>query len=157
VKDYDAHQNIHSSGRGGAGNIDRSRSRDPTYKNKPHQGGIVGNLVDRISHDDSTEHHTTGRGGYGNAHDGGPPDAYKAERGEEEERNTYKHSVDDAGAHSSYRGGYGNTSTAPGTGGYDTKAPHHDTSEHNTYATGRGGAGNIQGGGVGNIQGGGGY
>jgi len=82
------------------GNIDRSRSRDPTYKNKP-QGGVIGTLVDRISHDDSrepsTEHHTTGRGGYGNAHDGGPPDAYKAERGEEQERSAYKQSVDDAG------------------------------------------------------------
>ena len=53
--------------------------------------------------------------------------------------------------HTSGRGGYGNTSSAAGTGGYDTQAPHHDTSELGTYATGRGGAGNIQGG---NIQGG---
>jgi hypothetical protein len=154
VKDYDSNQHIHASGRGGAGNIDRSRSRDPT--NKPHHGNILGDLIGRISRDASrdrshpTQHHTSGRGGYGNTYEGGPPNANKAEREEEEERNTYRHSndkhsndVDDAGAHSSGRGGYGNTSDAVGTGGYDTQAPHHATDENQAYASGRGGAGNI--------------
>jgi len=148
VKDYDSRQHIHSSGRGGVGNIDRSRSRDAPHNNK----GVLGNLIDRISRDDSrershsTEHHTAGRGGYGNTYDGATPNANKTERVEEEERNTYKGSLDDGGAHASGRGGYGNTSSAPGTGAYDTQAPHHATGEHDAYASGRGGAGNIHNG-----------
>jgi hypothetical protein len=49
--------------------------------------------------------------------------------------------------HPAARGGYGNGNTSSavgtGTGGYDTQAPHPATDEHHTYASGRGGAGNI--------------
>jgi hypothetical protein len=155
VKDYDSHQHIHSSGRGGVGNIDRnidrSRSRD-VPRDVPHnnKSGVLGNLIGRISrdvsterHSTSTDHHTAGRGGYGNTYDGATPNASKTERAEEEERNAYKGSLDEGGAHTSGRGGYGNTSSTPGTGGYDTKAPHHANGDHHAYASGRGGVGNI--------------
>jgi hypothetical protein len=137
VKDYDSHQTIHSSGRGGVGNIDRSRSRDPAHNSNKH------NSNDRPpASTQHPEHHTAGRGGYGNTYQGGVPDPNKAERTEEGERSAYRGSTDTAGVHTSGRGGYGNTS-APGTGTYDTQAPHHPNPEHHTYASGRGGVGNI--------------
>jgi len=152
VKDYDSHQHTHSSGRGGVGNIDRSRS--PDARHKTQQGSFlssaIGSAIGRLSRDHSrespraasTEHHTAGRGGYGNTYDGGPPDAKIVERVEEEERGAYKSSLEEDGAHTSGRGGYGNTSSAAGTGGYDTQVPHHAANDH-IHASGRGGAGNI--------------
>ncbi|KAG9073852.1 hypothetical protein FS749_014633 [Ceratobasidium sp. UAMH 11750] len=80
---------IHSTGRGGFGNMDRSRSRsrEPNKVYSSGRGGFgnivngdVHNLADleeeeRVQHAQVPEFHSSGRGGAGNIAAGGPPAA----------------------------------------------------------------------------------
>ncbi|KAH9971545.1 hypothetical protein BGW80DRAFT_1460496 [Lactifluus volemus] len=115
---------VHSSGRGGAGNmvrsspsVSRSRSREPA--------------------------HTTGRGGYGNAYLGEPLEKGILEV-DEYERAAHAHPP---GVHSTGRGGVGNlTLEQPSTEGavHPHGADHpHASHSHDYTSTGRGGTGNI--------------
>jgi len=103
----------HSTGRGGLGNISRSRSREP-HSTVP--GGSI---------------HSTGRGGVGNIH----PGLGLAETIDEEERKLALH---DSGVHSTGRGGAANLTAAHSPA---VEHHHHRTGEYES--TGRGGAGNI--------------
>lgn len=113
----------HSSGRGGAGNIERSRSRsrDPAAAAQP--GPAL---------------HPSGRGGYGN-YSMDHPDALAAL---EEEREGREKRVE-GGYHSSGRGGAGNITDAqdPVPDLERNAAPIYDTNAYRS--TGRGGAGNL--------------
>jgi hypothetical protein len=119
IKDYLASHDAapHSSGRGGLGNIDRSRSRDP-----------------------HTPVHSTGRGGAGNIHTGHTI----SEAVDDEERK--KLSVHHGGVHSTGRGGAANftATTEPAVEHHHHKAnPHESTGRggvgniHHTPPTGR--------------------
>jgi hypothetical protein len=117
---------VHSYGRGGAGNMtgspahskSRSRSREPA--------------------------HTGGRGGYGNAHVGGPSEKIIEEQ-DESERASHQHPP---GVHSVGRGGTGNLTAGEvphreGAGNpYGANHPH-STHSHIAESHGRGGIGNI--------------
>jgi len=117
---------VHSHGRGGAGNMtgtpphskSRSRSREPA--------------------------HTGGRGGYGNAHLGGPTEKIIEEQ-DESERASHQHPP---GVHSHGRGGVGNLTDGEvprreGAGNpYGANHPH-STHSHIAESHGRGGTGNI--------------
>ncbi|KAJ6527856.1 hypothetical protein DFH09DRAFT_1371332 [Mycena vulgaris] len=107
---------LHSSGRGGLGNLSRSRSRgagSPLASLSPTRTG-------------QGEVHSSGRGGAGNIAPG-PPPAY--ERGR-------TGAVD--GVHSTGRGGIANLTAAPIPA---PDAPVHHAGEYES--TGRGGAGNM--------------
>ncbi|KAH6873492.1 hypothetical protein BKA70DRAFT_282827 [Coprinopsis sp. MPI-PUGE-AT-0042] len=103
-----------SVGRGGLGNMSRSRSRDPAGGNR----GV-----------------STGRGGAGNihAHEGG----YNVNALDEAERK--KHEVPAEGFHSTGRGGFANI-TESHEPDVERPAVHHNAAYH---SSGRGGAGNI--------------
>jgi len=109
---------VHSSGRGGLGNITRSRSRDPS---------ATPNLV-----------YSTGRGGAGNiVHGEGAQ--HVAENLDEEERIKLQHAH--SGLHSTGRGGAANI-----TATQEPAVEHHahgHTTPHEFESTGRGGLGNI--------------
>jgi len=111
---------VQSTGRGGFGNMDRSRSRDRNPSTStPHEGV-----------------HSSGRGGLGNIAHG---DGHHLAGLEEEERAQHAHPPE---SHLSGRGGAGNL--LPGAG----PAPEHVTRSHTPESaqlrsTGRGGAGNI--------------
>ncbi|KAG9311655.1 hypothetical protein JVU11DRAFT_7890 [Chiua virens] len=104
---------LHSSGRGGVGNISASRSR---------------------SRDPATVMHSTGRGGAGNIHPGSHlrPDSL-----DQEERIQHTHHE---GIHSTGRGGAANITVAHEP---DVEHVHHHHHLGELESTGRGGAGNI--------------
>jgi len=104
----------HSTGRGGLGNISRSRSRGPAVATIPE---VV---------------HSTGRGGMGNF---SPGRAGEAEILDEEERKRLHH---EEGIHSTGRGGAANLTSA-----HEPAVEHHPQSPTEFASTGRGGSGNI--------------
>jgi len=117
---------VHSTGRGGVGNMygsrpnstSRSRSRDPA--------------------------HTTGRGGVGNILSGGPSEKIIQEQ-DETERATH---LQPPGIHSVGRGGLANLTRGKPPRTEDPVNPHsanhpHATHTHDYESTGRGGTGNI--------------
>jgi len=117
---------VHSTGRGGRGNMtnspsnsqSRSRSREPA--------------------------HTAGRGCVGNAYIGGPTEKVIEEL-DESERAAHQHP---AGVHSSGRGGVGNVTAGEAPQREGGLNPHgvnhpHATHSHDAESFGRGGSGNI--------------
>jgi hypothetical protein len=116
-----AHEgDVHSSGRGGIGNINRSRSREPT--------SAINRSRSRDPHV-----HSSGRGGAGNIH---PGDGSIAETFDEDER---KHiHVTHDGPHSTGRGGAANITSA-----HEPTVEHHAHPTHEYTSHGRGGVGNI--------------
>jgi hypothetical protein len=116
-----SHDNVPlSSGRGGLGNINRSRSRDPTADRSRSRDPA------RIS---------TGRGGVGNIRPG--EDGYDANIADEVERK--KHETGGHELHSTGRGGFANIT--------EQDEPALERPSFSTSAigsTGRGGAGNIR-------------
>jgi len=114
----EAAKNIHKSGRGGSGNITKSRSRS--------QG--VGALADGI--------HSTGRGGKGNLYPGSPHDADEIELLDEADRAHVPH---EEGIHSTGRGGLANI-----TGIHSPPNEVHPHVNGTFESMGRGGAGNIR-------------
>ncbi|KZT51208.1 hypothetical protein CALCODRAFT_148054 [Calocera cornea HHB12733] len=127
VHDHAAHDTgVHSSGRGGWGNISRSRSPAP-------------NRVPLVS---------SGRGGAGNVHAAGElPDGHAI--AEEDAGVIASHKAHEHGViHSTGRGGDGNI--VPGTpvvpeGEHAEQVHATEELEHHPHSTGRGGAGNIVG------------
>lgn len=127
VHEHAAHDTgVHSTGRGGWGNISRSRSPAPNHEHVP--------LV------------SSGRGGAGNVHPvGALPDGH--EIAEEDAQVLAEHKAHEEGVvHSTGRGGDGNI--LPGTPVVPPSehlSQQHATSELEAHAhsTGRGGAGNI--------------
>ncbi|KZO98687.1 hypothetical protein CALVIDRAFT_478337 [Calocera viscosa TUFC12733] len=127
VHDHAAHDTgVHSSGRGGWGNISRSKSPAP-------------NRVPMVS---------SGRGGAGNVHAPGElPDGHAI--AEEDASIIASHKAAEHGAiHSTGRGGDGNiipgTPTVPESE-HAEQLHAVEELEHNPHSTGRGGAGNIVG------------
>jgi len=104
----------HSTGRGGIGNINRSRSRDPK------------------SNGSSSTFHSSGRGGAGNMHHGAPI----SETVDEEERQ--KVGQTNSGIHSTGRGGSANLTAVD-----EPHVEHHKHEAQAFESTGRGGAGNL--------------
>jgi len=120
-----------SSGRGGAGNIQkagsRSRSRGPAVAS-PRGPSIAAPPLAHVR--------STGRGGAGNIIPGA--DGYSAELNDEEERRNLSGRAGENVPHSVGRGGAANITTAQGPG------VEHPVHAHGEYeSTGRGGAGNI--------------
>lgn len=103
-----------STGRGGLGNIARSRSRDQSRS--------------RVR--------TSGRGGVGNIHEGG--DGYDANAADELERRKEGHIH--TGPHSTGRGGFANITEAEEP---NVERPSISSATNKISSTGRGGAGNI--------------
>ncbi|KDQ49666.1 hypothetical protein JAAARDRAFT_143114 [Jaapia argillacea MUCL 33604] len=115
----EAKQNgVFSSGRGGAGNINksRSRSRGPAASISPHP------------------FHSTGRGGAGNIK---PGDGVEIDLTEDHERQAHHH---DEGIHSTGRGGLANMTVLANP--LPEEIPPHPA--HEVVSSGRGGAGNIR-------------
>ncbi|KIM36012.1 hypothetical protein M413DRAFT_78783 [Hebeloma cylindrosporum] len=122
IREYvTAHENApYSSGRGGIGNINRSRSREPTSN------------IDR-SRSRDPHVHSSGRGGAGNIY---PGDGSVAETIDEEERKQISTGHD--GYHSTGRGGVANITSV-----HEPAVEHPAHPTHEFLSTGRGGAGNI--------------
>jgi len=127
ISDIDVERDtgVHSSGRGGAGNMIRSR---PSSESRSRSREPV---------------HGSGRGGIGNIYLGEPTEKDIMEV-DEHERAAHQHVP---GVHSSGRGGYANlTPEVPYTEGavHPHGANHpHATHAHEHESSGRGGAGNI--------------
>ncbi|KAI5825433.1 hypothetical protein K523DRAFT_313427 [Schizophyllum commune Tattone D] len=111
----------HSTGRGGLGNISRSRSREPE------------SLVSRSRSREPVR--STGRGGFGNMVSGEGPLSSETLHEEDEERKS--HSLPEE-THATGRGGFGNITHSPAPPVEHIHPQHHDHESH-----GRGGAGNI--------------
>jgi len=147
---------VHSTGRGGAGNI-RSPSQDAsplranpserevidsyktTSKDAPHSTGRggLGNFSRSRSRGPAVaaipeDVHSTGRGGMGNIRPGHP---IQAEILDDEERKRLGHQE---GVHSTGRGGAANLTSA-----HEPAVEHHGHSTTEYASTGRGGSGNI--------------
>ncbi|KAG6330674.1 hypothetical protein ID866_8417 [Astraeus odoratus] len=114
VREHAAAEGVFSSGRGGAGNITRSRSR---------------------SRGPAVALHSTGRGGVGNIQHGDGRSSGDVIR-DQEERRRHPHLE---GIHSTGRGGRANLT---GVHGPDIEHVHHHLGEYES--SGRGGAGNIR-------------
>ncbi|KAI6021213.1 hypothetical protein EDC04DRAFT_2732843, partial [Pisolithus marmoratus] len=114
LREHAAAEAVHSSGRGGAGNIANSRSR---------------------SRGPGLPFHSTGRGGAGNMvlGDGRSSDAL-----DQEERHKHHHLE---GMHSTGRGGVANMTDAHEP---DVEPTHHHAHPGEYLSTGRGGVGNIR-------------
>ncbi|KAF8915314.1 hypothetical protein CPB85DRAFT_422141 [Mucidula mucida] len=118
VREYDRRESIevHSSGRGGLGNMSRSRSRGPGLNPTPP----------RL--------HSVGRGGAGNMKEG---DGLNASLLDESERRA--RALLDGPVHSTGRGGLANMAQSPSP---PIENPSHQQSEFESH--GRGGAGNMR-------------
>ncbi|KAF8879516.1 hypothetical protein CPB84DRAFT_1687917 [Gymnopilus junonius] len=123
---------VHSSGRGGLGNITRSRSRDPAAspgRNNPKH---------------ATDHiYSTGRGGAGNVRHSEASENF-AEELDEEERRKVGHPL--SAVHSTGRGGSANLTTThepPIEHHPHPHPPQHTAEQPEFESTGRGGLGNI--------------
>ncbi|KAI6142750.1 hypothetical protein BKA82DRAFT_1000164 [Pisolithus tinctorius] len=114
LREHAAAEVVHSSGRGGAGNITRSRSRS-------RGPGLV--------------LHSTGRGGAGNMLTG---DGRSSEALDQEERKKHHHPE---GIHSTGRGGVANMTGAHDP---EVESTHHHAHPGEYLSSGRGGAGNIR-------------
>ncbi|KAF9475298.1 hypothetical protein BDN70DRAFT_883874 [Pholiota conissans] len=132
IRDYvAAHENVpFSSGRGGIGNIARSRSRDPNSDARTATSPVR-HTTTHISH----TVHSTGRGGAGNIY---PGDGISADVIDEQARRGVSQERGRDAFHSTGRGGFANLSSAA------EPAVEHHSVEHGGYeSTGRGGLGNI--------------
>lgn len=116
LREHAAAEEVHHTGRGGVGNITRSRSRS--------RGPVV-------------TLHSTGRGGAGNMLSGETrPSTEVVLDQEERKRHCHGHAE---GIHSTGRGGVANLTDAHGP---DVEHVHHHTGEYES--SGRGGSGNIR-------------
>lgn len=114
LREHAASEVVHSSGRGGAGNITRSRSR---------------------SRGPGLALHSTGRGGAGNMLFG---DGRSSDTLDQEERKKHHHPE---GIHSTGRGGTANMTNAHEP---EVEPTHHHAHHGEYLSSGRGGAGNIR-------------
>lgn len=108
-----------STGRGGLGNISRSRSREPAVVSRSRSRDPV---------------HSTGRGGFGNIIAGERPSTDTLHEEDEERK---MHTLPEE-THATGRGGFGNITHTP-----TPPVEHHEPSHHEHESHGRGGAGNI--------------